>query len=307
LKVAPLLAQYLYTYKRLDLPGLGIFSLDSSVVLETESNKRNTPVNLEGVSFENMPSIKEAPELIQFISSQTGKIKALASADLISYLGEAQQFLNIGKPFLFEGIGSLTKIRSGEFAFTPGPAIALSIKEVSAIASRPDPSAEKTNTDYKSVFYQRKVKKTWQKPVAIILLVAGLGLAIWGGFTVYKRTTANNNKLPVKKQKENPVQVADTAIKQTDSLDVPKSIAVTPSATTTGNFKFVIETAGKERALARYNKLKGFGLDVQIETRDSSVFKLFFVLPAVIADTARMLDSLRGIYTPPGSSAYVEQ
>jgi len=156
LKVAPLLAQYLYTYKRLDLPGLGTFLLDSSTVLEPESNKKIIPVNLEGVSFENMPSIKESPELIQFISSQTGKIKALASADLNSYLGQAQQFLNIGKPFLFEGIGSLTKIRSGEFSFTPGQAMAMSIKEVAANEIRPDLSAEKTNTDYKSVFYQRK-------------------------------------------------------------------------------------------------------------------------------------------------------
>jgi hypothetical protein len=307
LKVAPLLAQYLYNYKRLDLPGLGTFFLDSSTVLEPENNKKNIPVNLEGVSFENMPSIKEAPELIQFISSQTGKIKALASADLNSYLGQAQQFLNIGKPFLFEGIGSLTKIRSGEFSFTPGQAMAMSIKEITVNENKPDSSAEKSNTDYKSVFYQRKAKKTWQKPVAIILLVAGLGLAIWGGYTVYKITTANNNKLPEKEQKEKLVQVTDTAIKKTDSIIAPMPVAVNPSATPPGNFKFIIETAGKERALARYKKLKGFGLDIQMETRDSSVFKLFFILPAVITDTARMVDSLRGIYTPAGNKAYVEQ
>jgi hypothetical protein len=307
LKVAPLLAQYLYNYKRLDLPGLGTFFLDSSTVLEPENNKKNIPVNLEGVSFENIPSIKEAPELIQFISSQTGKIKALASADLNSYLGQAQQFLNIGKPFLFEGIGSLTKIRSGEFSFTPGQAMAMSIKEIAVNENRPDSSAEKSNTDYKSVFYQRKAKKTWQKPVAIILLVAGLGLAIWGGYTVYKITTANNNKLPVNGQKEKLVQASDTTIKKTDSIIVPMPVAVNPAATPPGNFKFIIETAGKERALARYKKLKGFGLDIQMETRDSSVFKLFFILPAVITDTARMVDSLQGIYTPAGNKAYVEQ
>lgn len=307
MKVAPLLAQYLYTYKRLDLPGLGTFFLDSSTVLETENNKKNIPVNLEGVSFENIPSIKEAPELIQFITMQTGKIKALASADLNSYLSQAQQFLNIGKPFLFEGIGSLTKIRSGEFSFAPGHAMAISIKEVAVNENRPDSSAEKTNTDYKSVFYQRKAKKSWQKPVAIILLVAGLGLAIWGGYTVYKRTTANNNKLPVKEQIENSVQVSDTTKKQADGITATKPIAATPSATPPGNFKFIIETAAKERALTRYNRLKGFGLDIKMETSDSSIFKLFFVLPAIITDTARMVDSLRGIYTPAGNKAYVEQ
>ena len=35
-------------------------------------------------------------------NAQTGKIKALASADLESYLELAQQFLNIGKPYLLE-------------------------------------------------------------------------------------------------------------------------------------------------------------------------------------------------------------
>ncbi len=302
MKLAPLLAQYLYTHKRLDLPGIGVFLLDSSVNIEPETNKQNKPINLEGVSFENKPSIKEAPELINYISQQTGKIKALAAADLDSHLGQAQQFLNIGKPFLFEGIGSLTKIRSGEFSFTPGHAIPFSVKYYTEKETSSAVPTDVSSNDYKDIFYNRKAKKTWQKPLAVLLLVTGLALAIWGGYTVYKRTTAKNNKAPVKEQKDETVLVQDTAAQQKKSLIEQTPIPVTPP----GNYKFVIETAEKERALNRFSRLKGFGLDVQIETKDSVSFKLFFILPAAVTDTARIMDSLRGIYTPAGSKSYIE-
>ncbi len=302
MKLAPLLAQYLYINKRLDLPGLGTFILDSTVMIEPEYNKKNTPTKLDGVIFENKSSINDSPELVNFIALQTGKIKALAAADLHSLLGEAQQFLNIGKPFLFEGIGSLTKIKSGEFAFTPGVAIPIdkidySTQEISTAAP-----IEVSEFDYKNIFYRPKAKSTWQKPVAIIFLVAGLVLAIWGGYIVYKRTTSKNNKVSPKIKDES-VLVKDTLVLQKDSLITDPSTAVIPPP---GNYKFIIEITDRQRALPRFNRLKSFGLDVQLETKDSFTFKLFFIRPALVADTARMIDSLRRIYTPQGSKAFIE-
>jgi len=84
LKFAPLLAQFLYTHKRLDLPGIGSFILDPSTVVDSELTKQGKPAILEGVSFENNSAIKQSAELISFIAGQTGKIKALAAADLDS-------------------------------------------------------------------------------------------------------------------------------------------------------------------------------------------------------------------------------
>ena len=74
-----------------------------------------------------------------------------------------------------------------------------------------------------------------------------------------------------------------------------------------GNYKFVVETADKTRGLTRFSKLKGFGLDIKMETRDSVSFKLYFILPASAADTSRLLDSLRRLYTPSGNRAYIER
>ena len=101
----------------MDLPGLGSFRLDP------QTNNTEDSAVLEGVSFENDPLARQSPELVAFISAETGKMKALAAADLDSHLELAQQFLNIGKPFMFEGIGSLAKQRNGEYTFAAGPVL----------------------------------------------------------------------------------------------------------------------------------------------------------------------------------------
>ncbi len=302
LKIAPLLAQYLYIHKRIDLPGFGTFLLDPSVIIESENNKQSKPFELEGVSFENNPSVKETADLINFISAQTGKIKALATADLESHLELALQFLNIGKPFLLEGIGSLVKAKPGEFTFTSGQAIPAIMKDYQAKEVSAATTTEEPFTDYKSIFYSRKGKSNWNKPIAALLLLAGIALAVWGGYIVYKRTTAKNNAASVKNEKQEPVLVQDTTMQQKDSVIEPKQMTATPA----GNYKFVIETTTKERGLARFAKLKSFGLNVQMQTTDSLNFKLFFILPAAISDTAKMIDSLRSIYTPAGNKAYIE-
>ena len=50
-KLASLLAQYLYTNHRLDLPGIGTFLLDPSTISSVENTKQRSTV-LEGVSFD---------------------------------------------------------------------------------------------------------------------------------------------------------------------------------------------------------------------------------------------------------------
>lgn len=308
MKFAPLLAQYLYTHKRLDLPGIGSFILDPSAVVEAEHPKQGKPVQLEGVSFENNSLVKLSPELIAFISAQSGKIKALAGADLESHLELAKQFLNIGKPFMFEGIGSLSKLQAGGYSFTPGTLITDKIKDTSA-KDTSNSTTEEPATDYRTVFYAKKTATNWKKPLVILLLLAGIALAIWGGYRVYKKTTSKNNPTPVQEvKKEETVLIPDTAKpinKDTTvtSATIPTPVAIVPA----GNFKFVVETATKDRALKRFSKLKNMGLAIQMETADSTLFKLYFVFPAAVTDTARITDSLRKTYSPPGMKAYIEK
>jgi len=192
LKLAPLLSQYLYTHKRLDLPGIGSFLLHSTIVDEPDNNKQGKSIRPEDIHFDNNPGLKEAPDLIQFIAAQTGKIKALAAADLDSHLSIIQQFLNIGKPFLLEGIGSLVKIKSGEYAFSSGNILPEKLKDYTAKEISATSSSEESFSDYRNMLNSRKGKTNWRKPAVMLLILAGIGLAVWGGYTVYKITTAKN-------------------------------------------------------------------------------------------------------------------
>jgi hypothetical protein len=299
-KIAPLLAHYLYTNKRLDLPGIGTFLLDNSVSVEQENSKQSKSIELEGVTFESNTSIKEPSEdLIQYISTHSGRIKPLANADLDSYLWLALQFINIGKPYLIEGIGSLTKINSGGFDFVPGHVLTEKLKDI--VAKEAENMASRAADDnYKNIFYSQKSKATWKKPVVVLLVFAGVVLAIWGGYTVYKKTSDKKESAgnaDINKKKENTPQ-PDTATIQKDSvIDLVQKIPE-------GKNKFILEVSDRSRAMQRFNKLKNYLWDVQIETKDSVSYKVFMLLPVAGGDTTRVKDSLSMLN---GKRVYIER
>ena len=287
MKLAPLLVQYLITHKRLDLPGIGSFLLHEPTYSEPEQHKHDKQAGVENVSFESNTAVKISPDLIQFIAAQTGKIKALASADLESYLMLAQQFLNIGNPFLFEGIGILEKLKSGEYALIAGTGIQEKTREYAAMEKQDSPATGEFRNDYKKIFYSGKVKMKWGNPIVIILIIAGLAFAVWGGYSVYKKTISKNKPVAEDNDKnEEIVPVKDSVMFQKDSAVIP-----VPN-TTAGMKKFILEVCNAKRAYERYGKLKAFLWNVQLETKDSVTYKLFLVLPASASDSSHIIDSL---------------
>lgn len=313
MKITLLLAQYLYTHKRLDLPGIGTFLLDPSVAIEPEPDKNTKKDFGESITFENNPSIKENQALIDFIASHTGKIKALAAADLDSHLSLGLQFLNIGKPFMLEGIGSLVKMQAGQYAFTSGQLMPEVLKEQPSKQTHSAEIQEEAFSSYKDILRPRKEKLQWKKPVAFFLVVAGIALAIWGGYTIYKNSSAENEPVPTVEKKKTEEIVPATMIMDStttkDTLLPPKDNVAGPPpiAVPRGNYKFIVETAGRERAFKRFKLLKNLPTNIQLGTNDSITYQLFFMLPAAAADTARIMDSLRIHYTPKWSRAYITQ
>lgn len=305
MKLAHLLSQFLYTYKKLDLPGFGSFVFDPNSYIDPDAKGKEMPVG--SIQFESNPSITQSPELIDFISSQSGKIKALAAADLDSHLNLIQQFLNIGKPFTLEGIGNLVKVKSGEYAFVSGEAGPEKVKEYSTREITATSSTEDSFSDYKSVFYGNHEKKfNWRKPAVVLLIIGGVGLAIWGGYTVYKMTTGKNKAIANKKNEEAPVLVSDSAVQKKDSVAPVQNTTNNQinNPVATGTYKFILETSDAKRAFDRFAKLKAFQWAVQMETQDSITYKLFMVLPASPADTSRLLDSLSMLN---GRRVYISQ
>ncbi|MBK8952861.1 MAG: hypothetical protein IPM85_11845 [Chitinophagaceae bacterium] len=202
-----MLAHYLYANKKLDLPGFGTFLLETNTIAVPE-NQKNKPILLEGVSFLQNTSVKEDPELITYISSHTGKIKPLASSDLESHLELAKQFLNIGKPFLLEGIGTISASKRDEYVFTPGIMLTEPLHEHNSHEQHHE--VAEGPTDYKEVFYSKKKGQAWQKPFIFFLVIAGITFAVWGGYTVYKNSSDSKEKV-VEEQKENTIFSADSS------------------------------------------------------------------------------------------------
>lgn len=313
MKVDNLLGPYLYQYKKLSLPGIGLFTLADNAVLPDDNAKVKAPI--EGLSFTATTGNQLDDSLIQYIKEETGKMKALAEADLYSYIATAFQYLNIGKPFYFEGIGSLQKNKDNAYTFTAGTVIAQKTEEI------PHRHIE---TKRKSAFDNDAVRSSsinGGKLIIIAGIIITLGMVGWGGYYLYHKNASGNED--GKQNQELPQNPADTAASTrqvTDSsgrkpaITYPNSIdsaatapakkdSVIAATVPAGAFKFVFETTEKKaRAAKRYDQLKGISIlkdynnKIAVETKDSLSFKIYTIVNCIPADTARVKQQLNAWY-----------
>jgi hypothetical protein len=303
LKFDTLLAQFLYQHKKLALPGIGTFLLDSSFVAMDEPSKTKIPI--EGISFSTKAPALPDEALIDFIRTYTGKMKPLAQADLDSYLTLAQQFINIGKPLFLEGIGTVQRIKNN-YEFIPGAPNSIRLESAAdrQMGSKRKSPMEEEEPIQRSNGLSRKL-------LLLLGIVGTLALIGWGGYYLY--TQNGNGSTPSNSENVvTPIPLQDTLTNQATptidtlsgrnplpdtTLNKPIQPAVTPVLPTAGTYKFVIETSSdKLRAISRYEQLKKNGALINLETKDSLTFKLFFVLPATAADTTRIKDSLNNYF-----------
>jgi hypothetical protein len=349
LKLPQLLSQYLYQTRKLDLPGIGSFTLDTDAVIPQESD-RVGQVAAAGIRFRNAVIAAPDVHLINFIKEHTGKMKSLAASDLDFYLTTSRQLLNIGKAFQIEGIGTLIKNKEGGFDFTPGDYIAARLDE--AGPERRGGSDEQPR--------DREPQGNGAKQgLLLVLIVVGLVVVGWGGYYLYKRNSFSDaaEKRAVVVPDTPAMQATDTARlanRPTDSSAAakpgtapagtaavetaaakPGAAAAKPGAaaakpgtagvgtaapatavpatgspvTAAGDlpvppgaelYRFVIlSTDNKHRALRRYNQLLGYQLNIKMDQKDSSWFKLYFPIPARPKDTTYIKDSLSETYAAP--------
>jgi hypothetical protein len=297
LKIPQLLVQYLYKNRRMPLPGLGIFTLDKSVVLP-EAEDRALLSMPNAVQFQNANIAAADKDLINFICENTGKITPLAISDLDSYLNLGTEMLNIGKPFHLEGIGTISKNKTGKFDFAPG--------EYSLIReSASSPESEKRKI-YAKDKKQTHISPTPQNRNLLVLgvIIVALFIVGWGGWLMYKKTSPVGNEAANHTPAIGPQQLPpaeDSTKKDSARKDSSKGlptdsvhpvIAVKPGIP----YKFIIlETNDKPRAMRRYNQLISFELKAHYYHKDST-YKVFFEFPALNRDTTHIKDSLRREY-----------
>lgn len=319
------MSQYLYQTRKLDLPGIGSFTLDADAVVPLESD-RVGQVAATGIRFRNQVIPAADDSLVNFIKEHTGKMKSLAAADLDFFLTTGRQLLNIGKPFYLDGIGTLIKNKEGGFEFAPGDYL---------VGRLDEPGPERRSAGYDEPARDREApRNSGKQGLLLVLIIAGLVVIGWGGYYLYKR---NSFSEPAEKQAvvladtttTGSGKVSDTASKAADTLsnamvnDSTKPAATVPAAPSPGlpaptatasatavaalppppgakMYRFVIlSTDNKHHALRRFNQLLGYQLNIKMDQKDSSWFKLYFPIVALPKDTAYIRDSLSDTYAAP--------
>ncbi|MGC4035161.1 MAG: hypothetical protein QM764_04305 [Chitinophagaceae bacterium] len=296
MKLAPLLARYLNTNKKLTLRGIGIFQSNPSPYTETSSSK-NSKIPAEEITFTSDPSANDDDDLIKFISSETGKMKALAISDIESYIELLRQFLNIGKPFQIDGIGTLVKIKSGVYEFTSGQLLNEKITEPAVKELASTSINDESLSGLKTLYPKHSTAGfTIKKSVIAFMLFGGIGFAVWGGYILYNKNrgavaenTATKNIVPIE-------TAVVPASETKPAADTVKKIVSAPVTSAPG-YKFVFEsTHSKKRAIKRINILKQINSNIQLETVDSSLFNITVNLNIPATDTTRVKDSLNNWY-----------
>ncbi|MDQ6755402.1 MAG: hypothetical protein M3004_00550 [Bacteroidota bacterium] len=284
MKIEQVLVQQLYSNKEITLQGIGTFRLDNSVSLPVDSEK-GMVIPENAISFIYNPKVPEDAALIDAIVQHTKKIKPLASADLDSYLTLGKQFLNIGKPFIIEGLGTLDKAQTGELIFIPGQFITPKIEPPKALK-------ENENEEKSGLFpdYDSEVNSTGKKTLWIVIAVILLAAGAWAAyhFLLRKDTDEANENTQI-------IQNNDTSAirKLADTTHTNHQQTVTDGYT----FKIVFKTTkDKQEAITTLNKYKEYGHKVIMYTSDSVNYKVAepFTLP--LSDTSHIKDSLNRYY-----------
>jgi hypothetical protein len=295
------LPQYLYQQKKLTLPGLGTFELNSAINVY-ELKEEGWPENT--ITFSPNRSAALSDELLAYIVQHTGKMKPLAFSDLESHLSNGVQMLNIGKPFPLKGIGSLTKINNGDLVFHQGTPALEKIDSINTDHVK-DRTAEQDEIN--EIDFTHSPEKSSKKVIIILASLLAVALIAWAIYLAMpkKQTTALTEEPETTQQDTiaaTPPAITDTSAAKPDTAisRKPDSIVVAPTPVTvapTGSFQLVIQQY-KSKALAqqKFDVLKLRGHNVELKMKDSTRYQIILNVNRPLSDTTYVRDSLKRWY-----------
>lgn len=301
------LAQYLYENKSLKLQAIGTFTLDGKVSLP-HAQEKEIYYPIEGLAFNYNPKEVLDESLIVFLVKRLGKIQPLVRSDLDSYLSNIKQFINLGKPYTIEGIGTLSKNNNGLYEFTPGNFL---------------PAKEELNPRRENAEHNYPVSsKTSAAKVFIIILIilaslAALGGIGWGISTLMSKKMSDNNDQQEQQgqadtllNKEEPA-VTDTAPKPTEkpadtaaNQSAVGAAEATSNAPDTEHYKLIFElTKSRNRAVSRTTKLTDVyhmrSFYDSLSDANGKTYRLFVPAHIRAQDTVHYKDSLKRFFGKP--------
>jgi hypothetical protein len=298
-KIQDLLPQYLYQQKKLTLPGLGTFELNSAINVY-ELKEEGWPDNT--ITFTQDRHAQLPDELLAYIVQHTGKMKPLAISDLDSHLSNGVQMLNIGKPFPLKGIGSLSKINNGDLVFHQGTPALEKIDSINTDHVK-DRTAEQDEIN--EIDFSHAPEKSSKKLIIGLAALLGLILISWAIYLAIPKKQAAVTEEPETVQKDTaavtpPVSTPDTTQTDTAVSRKPDSIVVAPAPVTvapTGSFQLIIQQyKSKDAAQKKSDVLKLRGHNVTIRMKDSTRYQIVLTVNRPLSDTTYVRDSLKRWY-----------
>ena len=283
MKIEEALSKYLLKKRTLTLQSIGTFYINKEFQIVEEAN---TPFPEDAITFEYDLKAKEDDELVDFIVEHTKKIKPLASADLDSYLTLGKQFLNIGKPFVIEGVGTLEKTPDG-IKFKAGQFITPKIEAPKAL--------KENEAEISSGLFghsERTPPPNYDKRILITISLIIVTIIIAWLIYYYAVKPRKNKELVTS-------TVTDTIPARKDSLlnILPKADSAKAALNDTTSFYIVIEDSlSLKHALFNQKKLIAHGHAALVYTNDSVTYKLGELYIRPLKDTTTLKDSLGSYY-----------
>jgi hypothetical protein len=305
MKLEQLLVQYLYSNRKVSIQEIGTFTVSPDVSIHAENEKESSlPEN--AIHFEYDSRQQKDEGLIEFIVAQSGKIKSLASSDLESYSLLSRQFLNIGKPMVIEGIGTLYKNQQGIYDFEQGNLVNQKLS-----AGNTSPVIRENIQD--EISFTTPARQTVSRR-GIILTVLTLFLLSAAGALYYFLVYSKNKDLQVQPQPVTAAAVNESSASPGDTAQLPIQDSSKPPVSNNAvtavppkdsfSFKIVLkEYPSRETAEKAFARLSNYGHRLLISAKDSANFKLSMPFTTPVSDTLRAKDSLRRFF---GGRPYVE-
>jgi hypothetical protein len=293
-KLEQVLVIHLIKHKFASLQGIGTFRLDPAVNLPPEQDK-DFPIPENAILFNYDPKAGEDEALVHSIVEHTKKIYPLASADLDSFLMLGRQFLNIGKPFRLDGLGTLDKAQSGQLIFIAG---IFNEPRIDVPKSNKEPDTDVSSGLFND--YSKLPQDNTKKIAGIVTGVIILALLLWALYHFLSKDDNTTATVPVKTDSIAPKDSTLDRLKLTDSLRSVEGLI--QSSITENSYTFRIklkERIGKDEALKTYNQLNSAGNKMVIATTDSFTYTLYQLFTLPLSDTGKIKDSLSTLYKQP--------
>ncbi|WP_297820265.1 hypothetical protein [Segetibacter sp.] len=297
------LAAFLYENKTLRLEGIGTFTLDSKVSVPNQHEKE-IYYPIEGLSFTYNPKSDTDENIITYLVKKLHKIQPLIRSDLESYLANIKQFINLGKPYTIEGVGTLSKNNQGTYEFTPG----------NFLPAKEELNPKRENADHNyPVRSHSNAGKTFVVILIVIAALAALGGIGWGVSNLLSQRQVSND---IEQQQGFSDTIPQAGADTSTPITTASSSSGGPTSSTidnttssdSANYKMIFEiTTLKARAHKRTVQLHSYKHNSKYDTIHVGPvvnYRLFLPVRIRPSDTTRVKDSLSIFF---GSGVRVEK